>query len=129
MSYISRSRVRVTCTASGATYDTPIAQGGLLYAFHYVLGTASNIATGASCKLTAVGPGGLGSRQILTFTNTSVESMIFPRFESNTTAGATAGSSGVIMYPLSAGDLLRLQVESGGVSGQGTFDYFLEGQV
>lgn len=126
--YVSRKRLSVTCTASGATYFAEVTQGGLFYGMRYTPGTASAFATGSTCQLSVVGPGGLGAVNILLFTGTSAAAMLFPRFDSHTTAGVSGGTSGTIMMPLSAGDALKLTVASGGASGNGHFDLFLAGQ-
>ena len=130
MSYISKTRVGVTCTASGATVDTLVRGGGLFYGVAYTLGTASAFATGAGFSLSRVGPGGLGSAVICAWGVATAPSEKYPRFEGHTSAGATAASGSYAnMMPLAAGDILRIVVASGGASGNGWFDLYVEGQI
>jgi hypothetical protein len=125
MTYISRFRLNVTCTASAAAYSQWV-EGGLLHAIRYTPATASGFATGSTVYVTAsplaTGP----SHDILKFTGTSAAAMLYPRVERHTTAGAT-GALGVCEIPL-AKEHLRLEVQSGGTSGQGQFDFYIEGR-
>jgi hypothetical protein len=104
--------------------------GGLLYSVAYTLGTASAFATGANFTLSRIGPSGLGSAVICSWGSATAPSEKFPRFEGHTSAGATAASGTYAnQMPLAAGDILRLTVASGGASGNGWFDFYVDGSL
>lgn len=125
MTYVTRHLMAVTCTASGATYTQHII-GGFLHAIRYTPATASAFASGATCTISiaplATGP----SHDVLTFTGTSAAAMLYPRRESHTSAGATGGTSGQLI-PI-ADEFIRLTVASGGASGQGRFEFYVQGR-
>lgn len=129
--YLTRVRLNVTCTASGATVDSEPVLGGLLYAIRYTRASASGFATGATCAITAVSlasaPDIAAGHDILLFTGTSVSQILYPRREMQTTAGASAGAMGGVMIPL-VDDKIRVTVASGSANGRGTFDFLIEGR-
>ena len=129
--YLTRHRLNVTCTASGATYETEPFIGGLLYAVRFTKASASAIASGATCVISVVSiasaPDIAVSHDVLTFVGTSASQIIYPRREMQTTAGASAGAMGGVMIPL-VDDKIRVTVASGGASGKGTFDFLIEGR-
>lgn len=129
--FLTRHRVNVTCTASGATVDSEPIIGGLLYAVRFTKASASGIATGATCDISAVSvasaPDIAVTHDILKFTGTSASQIIYPRREMQTTAGATAGAMGGAMIPL-VDDKIRIVIGTGGASGKGTFDFLIEGR-
>lgn len=131
MSYLSRYRMSVTCSASVATYQTPSVIGGYLEAIRYTKASASGLATGATVYFTAISDidaiDTSAAHDVLKFTGTSASQILFPRRENQSTAGASAGL-GAARIPL-AGDSLKLVVESGGANGRGTFDVYVEGRA
>ena len=130
--YLSRIRLNVTCTASGATVDSEPIQSGLLYAIRYTRASASGYATGATCDFTAVAlasaPDIAVTHDLLKFTGTSASQILYPRREMQTTAGASAGAMGGAMIPL-VGDRIRVTIGTGGASGKGTFDVLIDGMI
>ena len=131
MTYISKVRVGVTCTASAATYLVPV-DGGFLYAIGYTPGTASGFATGSTTlidvisdiRATALGPTTHGG---ITFTNSSVAGFFYPRQKPQTTALATAADlTNAQMIPIATPGHIRIVVASGGASGNAWFDFFLQ---
>ena len=129
--YLSRVRINVTCTASGATVDSEPVLGGLLYAVRFTKASASGIASGATCVISAVSvasaPDIAVTHDILTYLGTSASQIVYPRREMQTTAAASAGAMGGVMIPL-VDDKIRVTVASGGASGKGTFDFYIEGR-
>lgn len=130
--YLSRVRLNINCTASGATVDSEPVQSGLLYAIRYTRASASGYATGATCDISAVAlasaPDIAVTHDILKFTGTSASQILYPRREMQTTAGASGGAMGGVMIPL-VGDKIRVVIGTGGASGKGTFDFLIEGMV
>lgn len=130
--HISRYRLNVTCTASGATYYQYV-EGGLLHAWAYTPATASAFATGATCTIDFVSgvdsaSVGFASHNGFAFVNTSAAFVGYPRIKPQTTAGATAAdlTNG---QPIPLGkEFIRVQVASGGASGQGRFDFWIDGR-
>lgn len=131
MTYLTRYRLSVTCTASDATYQTDPILGGQLYAIRYSKASASAFATGSTCIISAVavtsGVDADITQNFLTFTGTSVSQMLYPRADAQTTAGASNTTLGGVMLPL-VDDRLKVVVASGGANGRGTFDFYVMGR-
>lgn len=132
MTFLRRVRIAATCTASNATVFSEPVQGALLHSVLFTKSSASGWATGATCVLSFVGLTSAidtdVSWDVLTFVGTSLSQMIYPRREMQTTAAASGGAMGGVMIPAVDGKF-KLTVASGGASGRGTFDLFLEGVV
>lgn len=130
--HVTRFRIPVTCTASGATY-TQYVEGGLLYAWGYTPATASGFATGSTCTIDFMTSLSSGTAQFathhgFTFVGTSAVFFGMPRIKPQTTAGATAADlTNGQCIPL-AKEHIRVQVASGGASGVGIFDFWVLGR-
>jgi len=132
VSHITRFRLAVTCTASNATVSQYV-EGGFLHAWAFTPATASAFATGATCSIDFCSDITSGGTQFAThngivFTNTSAVFVGYPRIKPQTTAGATAADlTNGQRIPL-AREFIRVQVASGGASGVGIFDFWIEGR-
>lgn len=128
---LRRYRVGVTCTASNATVFQYV-EAGWLYSIGYQPGTASAYATGATATIdfiTDIRSTALGittHHGLAAFVNTSVAGHLIPRLKPQTTAFATAADlTNALMIPL-ADENIRIQIASGGASGNGWFDFYVQ---
>lgn len=128
MSWIERISVGVTNTASACIVDTYIRQG-FLYAIRYSTASSSGFSGGATVIISAIGAAsGVASapqHNILRISPASNAAIYFPRIENQTSAGATMGG-GANMYPI-VNENLRIEVQSGGITARGLFEFYLAG--
>jgi hypothetical protein len=132
MAHLTRYRLAVTCTASGATVLQYV-EGGLLHSWAYTPGTASAFASGSTTLIDFIsdirsGAVGVATHHGITFTGSSAATHNMPRIKPLTLAGATAADmTNGLPIPL-AQEHIRLVVASGGANGIGFFDFYVEGR-
>lgn len=134
MSGLRRVRLGVTCTASAATALVYV-ESGFLYGVGYTKATASAYATGATATIDIIGSsaGGLNTADVgiathggFTFVGTSANAFLTPRVKPQTSALATAADLvNGLPIPI-AREHVRIVIASGGASGNGWFDVYID---